>query len=268
MSNLVIDLRKTIARIMILMIIATFVLSVVPASAIATEVPGVPTAFVVTPDDGSVTLSWSKPTDDGGSNITGYRIYRGLMEDGLGIVEDVTVMFYTDTGLQNGQTYYYAVSALNAQGEGEKTEILPATPEAGSPQMTSIVVGDYTTDVIIYVGEGVYFDIAGGTHSVVVESITGTSALVTISSDPQSFTMSEGDSENVDVNGDGTADFKLTCKTITSEPAEGFPQTVEFSFTKDLGGTSGGGTPGFELCSLIVAGLVAFSVVTVLRRKK
>jgi hypothetical protein len=263
----VIDLRKTIARIMILMIIATFVLSVVPASATA-EVPGVPTAFLVTPDDGSVTLSWSEPADDGGSNITGYRIYRGLMEDGLGIVEDVTVMFYTDTGLQNGQTYYYAVSALNTQGEGEKTEILPATPEAGSPQMTSIVVGDYTTDVIIYAGEGVYFDIAGGTHNVVVESITGTSALVTINSGPQSFTISEGDSENVDVNGDGTADFKITCKTITSEPAEGFPQTVEFSFTKNLGETSGGGTPGFELLTLVVAGLVAFSIASVLRRRK
>jgi hypothetical protein len=253
---------------MIPMIMAAFVLSVVPTSSTAIEVPGVPTAFVVTPDDGSVTLSWSEPADDGGSNITDYRIYRGIMVDGMGIVEDVTVMFYTDTGLQNGQTYYYAVSALNTEGEGEKTEILPATPEVGSPQMTSIVVGDYTTDVIIYVGEGVYFDIAGGTHNVVVESITGTSALVTINSGPQSFTMSEGDSENVDVNGDGTADFKLTCKTITSEPAEGFPQTVEFSFTKNLGETSGSGTPGFELWTLIVAGLVAFSITSVLRRRK
>ena len=268
MGILVIDLREPIARIMILMIMAAFVLSVVPALAMAAEVPGVPTAFVVvTPDDGSVTLSWSEPADDGGSNITGYRIYRGIMEDGLGIVEDVTGMVYTDNGLQNGQTYYYAVSALNAEGEGEKTEILPATPEAKSPQMTSIVVGDYTTVVIIYVGEGVYFDIAGGTHSVVVESVTVNSVLLTISSDPQSFTMSEGDSENVDVNGDGTADFAITCKTITSEPADGFPQTAEFSFTKNLGG-SGGGTPGFELWTLVVASLVAFSMVSIFRRRK
>jgi len=268
MGILVIELREPIARIMILMIMTAFVLSVVPALSMAAEVPGVPTAFVVTPDDGSVTLSWSEPADNGGLNITGYRIYRGIMVDGLGIVEDVTVMFYSDNGLQNGQTYYYAVSALNAEGEGEKTEILPATPEAGSPLMTSIVVADYTIFVFINVGEGVYFDIAGGTHSVVVESITGTSALITISSDPQSFTMSEGDSENVDVNGDGTDDFKITCETITSEPAEGFPQTVKFSFTKDLGAASGGGTPGFELWTLVVAGLVAFSVVSVLRRRK
>jgi hypothetical protein len=265
---LVKELREQITRIMILMIMAAFVLSVVPASVMAAEVPGVPTAFVVIPDDESVTLSWSEPAGDGGSNITGYRIYRGIMADGLGIVEDVTAMFYTDNGLQNGQTYYYAVSALNAEGEGDKTEILPVTPEAGSPLMTSIVVADYITVVIINVGEGVYFDIAGGTHSVVVETITGISALITISSDPQSFTMSEGDSENIDVNGDGTDDFKITCETITGGPAEGFPQTVKFSFTTDFGAASGGGTPGFELWVLAVAGLVAFSMVNVLRRRK
>ncbi|MBE3136168.1 MAG: fibronectin type III domain-containing protein [Thermoplasmata archaeon] len=240
-------MREPIVRIMILMMIVAFGLSIVPAPVMAAEVPGVPTALAVTSDDGAVTLTWSTPSDDGGSDITGYRVYRGIMADGLGIVEDVTVMLYTDNGLQNGQTYYYAVSALNAEGEGQKTEIFPATPEAGSPLMTSIVVADYKTYVIINVGEGVYFDIAGGTHSVVVESITGTSALITISSDPQSFTMSEGDAETVDVDGDGTDDFAITCETITSETADGFPQTVKFSFTKDLGGSGGGGTPGFEL---------------------
>jgi hypothetical protein len=268
MGILVTELRESFARIMILMIMVAFVLSVVPASAIAAEVPGVPIGFSVNSGDGYVILAWSEPTDDGGSDITGYRIYRGILEDGLGIVEDVTDMHYTDNGLQNGQTYYYAISALNAVGEGEKTEILPATPEAESPQMTLIVIGNYNTVVIIYVGEGVYFDIAGGTHSVVVESVTATSAVITVSSDLQSFTMSEEDSENIDVNGDGTDDFKITCKTITSEPAEGFPQTVEFSFTKNIGGTSGGGTPGFELWTVVVAGLVVFSVVNVLRHRR
>jgi len=100
-----------------------------------------------------VTLAWSEPADDGGSDITGYRIYRGIMEDGLGIVKDVTVMVYTDIGLQNGQIYYYTVSALNAEGEGEKTQILSATPEGDAPLITEITVGDDETLVIIYVGE-------------------------------------------------------------------------------------------------------------------
>lgn len=242
-------------RIMILMIMAAFVLSVMPAPTMAAEVPGVPIGLSVTAGDETVTLAWSEPADDGGSDITGYRIYRGIMEDGLGIVEDVTDMHYTDTGLQNGQPYYYAVSALNAEGESEKTVVQSATPEAVEESMPTVVVADYTTFATIYVGEGVYLDIAGESHSLMVESITGTSVTITITSDPQSFTMLEGDTEDVDVDDDGKYDFKITCVTITSEPAEGFPQTVEFSFTTgSFGPGSGtGGTPGFELIVILIA---------------
>ena len=81
--------------------------------------------------------------------------------------------------------------------------------------------------------------------------------------------MSEGDSENVDVNSDGTDDFKFTCKTITSKSAEGFPQTVKFTFTtKNLGESSKGGTPGFELWTFVIAGLVVFSIVYIFRRRR
>ncbi|MBU0497297.1 MAG: fibronectin type III domain-containing protein [Candidatus Thermoplasmatota archaeon] len=242
-------------------------LSIIPTPTLAAEVPGIPQGFHVISGDETVTLSWNEPAENGGSNITGYRIYRGLLEDGMGIVEDVTDMTYTDTGLQNGQTYYYAVSALNAEGEGEKTEVLPATPEDEELYMPTVIVADYTTYVIIYVGEGVYLDIGGESHSLIVDSITGTNVTFTITSDPQSFTMSEGDTENVDVDGDGTDDFKITCVTITSEPDEGYPQTVEFSLKTGSFGP-GSGTPGFELWTLLVAGLVAFSGISMFRRRK
>jgi len=254
------------------MIIAAFVLSVIPASTMAAEVPGVPIGFSVTAGDGYVEIAWSEPVDNGGPDITGYRIYRGIMEDGLSIVEDVTNMHYKDIGLQNGQIYYYAVSALNQYGEGEKTDVLEATPESSTPLMEEITVGDWINIHAIYVGEGVYFNLAGGTHTLIVESVTSTSALISVSWSPQSLTMSEGDSVNIDVNGDGKDDFKITSKTITSNPAEGFPQTVEFSFTtKNLGGSSGneiGGTPGFELWILLIAGLVVLSMVSIFRRRK
>jgi hypothetical protein len=263
MGILVIDLRKSI-RIMILMIMSAFVLSVVPAQAMAAEVPGIPTGlWVASFEEGAVTLAWAEPADDGGSDIIGYRIYRGIVEDELGILEDVTEMLYTDTGLANGQTYYYAVSAFNAEGEGEKTEILSATPEAEEPHMTEIIIADYTIFTIIYVGEGVYFDIAGGTHTIVVESVTSTNAIMSISWGTQSLTMSEGDSENIDVNGDGKDDFRIKCVKITSDPAEGYPQTAEFSFTTGSFGP-GSGTPGFEL----IAVLIAVALIIFFKRKR
>jgi hypothetical protein len=258
-------------KIVVIMIVLLGVLLVVPVSTMAAEVPGVPRGFNVTSGDGSVYLAWSEPADDGGSAITGYRIYRGIMEDGLSIVEDVNGvdMYYTDTGLQNGQPYYYAVTALNAEGEGEKTEIFEVTPESSTPLMEEISVGDWINVHAIYVGEGVYFNLAGGTQTMIVESVTPTRAIISVSWDTQSLIMSEGDSVNIDVNGDGKDDFKITCKTITSNPAEGFPQTVEFSFTtKNIGGSSEGGTPGFELWTLVIAGLVVLIVVSVFRRRK
>ena len=40
-------------------------------------VPGAPTLNSATAGNGSVTLAWSAPSSDGGSAITGYRVYRG-----------------------------------------------------------------------------------------------------------------------------------------------------------------------------------------------
>ena len=246
-------MRRPITRIMILMLMAAFVLSVMPTPVKAATVPGAPIGFTAISEDGTVTLAWSEPEDDGGSAITSYRVYRGIMVDGLGIVEDVTDIQYTDTGLSNGQTYYYAVSALNAEGEGEKTMVLSVILEA-SPLLTLIYVEDYTTVVIINVGEGVYFDIAGGRHNVIVESITGSNALITVSPDSKSLTLKEGDSKKVDVNDDDADDFVITCKTINS-----VAQTVEFSFTK-TSKESAGGIPGFGSLALIVGSVMTIYV--------
>jgi hypothetical protein len=185
------------------------------------------------------------------------------MEDGLGIVEDISELFFTDNGLQNGQPYYYAVSALNADGEGEKTQVMEATPQSNTSLMTEVNIGDWTNVHTIYVGEGVYFYMAGGIHNIVVDSVTSNSVLMSVSWDSQYLTLNERDSQIIDVNGDGKDDFKVTCDTITSEPAEGFPQTVQFSFTtKNLGGSTDGKTPGFELLLFVLAGLMVVGFIS------
>jgi len=240
-----------------MVMMAVIALSLVPTPAKAASVPGVPIGFSVTTHEGTVRLAWSEPTDNGGSAITGYRVYRGMMEDGLGIVEDVTDMHYEDTALSSGQTYYYAVTALNVEGEGEKTEVLSVTPQAPGPLMTLIHVEDYTTVTIINVGEGVYFDIAGGRQNVTVESITGTNALISVNNGALEYTMKEGDSKSVDVNDDGTDDFVITCETIRWSNTE----TVEFSFTKaSKEPETGTGIPGFEPWTIAVGGIAALGM--------
>ncbi|MCX8174569.1 MAG: fibronectin type III domain-containing protein, partial [Thermoplasmata archaeon] len=59
-----------------------------------------------------VRLRWEPPSYSGGIWITNYRIYR----NGSLVVTLDNVTEYTDTGLANGVTYRYKVSAVNSVG--------------------------------------------------------------------------------------------------------------------------------------------------------
>ncbi|UCE38177.1 MAG: right-handed parallel beta-helix repeat-containing protein [Thermoplasmata archaeon] len=73
-------------------------------------------------------LSWKAPESNGSAPITGYIIYRGDAADNLTKVTEVVDIFdYNDTGVVNGVTYYYAVSANTNIGEGPKSDAIPIT---------------------------------------------------------------------------------------------------------------------------------------------
>jgi hypothetical protein len=89
-----------------------------------------PPLLVATRDGDAVNLAWSIP-DDGGSAITGYRLYRGV-EGGAetllsAATADVNSYVDSDAGAAN---YYYRVTASNANGEGASSpHVFPATTE-------------------------------------------------------------------------------------------------------------------------------------------
>jgi len=89
-----------------------------------------------------VMLSWQAPSDDGYSPVTGYKIYRGISQDDavcVATVGDVTTWSDPSTKGMNG-SYYYAVSALNAAGEGPLSlGTTIAMSSAGT--RTSIIMG-------------------------------------------------------------------------------------------------------------------------------
>jgi subtilisin family serine protease len=64
-------------------------------------------------------LTWQVPSSNGGSAVTGYRIYRGTTSGNHTLLASVgTGTQYTDTATTSGVRYYYVVRAVNAAGEG------------------------------------------------------------------------------------------------------------------------------------------------------
>jgi beta-galactosidase len=96
--------------------------------------PSAPTNLAATPGNGKVTLSWT-----GVSGATSYNIYRGTSSGGEALLlGGVSATTYSDTSVANGTTYYYKVSAVNANGESgysNEASALPALPN-GTYQLT------------------------------------------------------------------------------------------------------------------------------------
>ena len=115
------------------------------AKAIPVTVPDAPAGLVAVPGNGQVTLSWAAPASDGGSPVTGYNLYVGTTADfnGSAPLAKVTGTAVTVTGLVNGTTYYFKVTAVNRVGEGPgaETNAVPVTVP-GAPTGLAAVPGN------------------------------------------------------------------------------------------------------------------------------
>jgi hypothetical protein len=99
------------------------------------EIPAAPTDVTAVAGDGQVTASWTAPTDDGGSPITGYRV-SGLQEarspDSIGCATTGATTCVV-TGLIDNYSYTFIVQTINAVGPGADSDNSPAVvPAAGS----------------------------------------------------------------------------------------------------------------------------------------
>jgi fibronectin type 3 domain-containing protein len=101
-------------------LVVSFLIGIAPTTA-----PSTPTGLWVVPTDGQVSLSWNAT-----SGATSWNVYRSTDGVTFNLGASVTGTSFTDSGLTDGVSYFYQVSAVNAVGESA-----PAAPVSTTPQI-------------------------------------------------------------------------------------------------------------------------------------
>ena len=84
-----------------------------------------PTDLGYTMGDGYVQLSWSAPESSVGTNLTGYKVYRGNTSGNRTLLNSPgNTTGYNDTSVSNGGRYFYHVTAMFSQNESDNSTVI------------------------------------------------------------------------------------------------------------------------------------------------
>ena len=104
-----------------------------------------PRGLMATAWDARVSLTWNEC-----SGATSYHVKRSTTQGGPYIlIGESMAMEYTDTGLLNGTTYFYVVSAANSMGESANSGQVSARPNAPPPVPTGLSASPRNAKVIL-----------------------------------------------------------------------------------------------------------------------
>ena len=218
----------------------------------------------------SVTLTWTAPSSV--STVTGYKVLRGTDANSLSAIAQDTGSAgaeYTDSTVAAETTYYYAVLALSADGDGAQSNTASATTPAApkkrgdnrvSPRQTVLPTtfisntgqtdsssGSFATSTTHYGQQFMTGSNVGGytLSAIVVDIKTGTTATAT-------FTLHESTTvSGVEVPGTKVVDLSGSIST-----------TGEQSFTPASATTLSASTKYFVRCSTSGASVAIQKTIT------
>lgn len=116
--------------------------------------PSAPTLVTAAAQSGQVALTWASPTDNGGSDVLGYKIYQSttstMGSTPITTITPGTVLTTTIGSLTNGTLYYFWVVAYNAQGDSPASNSMTATPGVTVPNAPTSLTVTSTSDQTIH----------------------------------------------------------------------------------------------------------------------
>jgi fibronectin type 3 domain-containing protein len=116
--------------------------SAIPSAPVT--IPAVPTGLSATAGNAQVMLAWTAST-----GATSYHVKQATVSGGpYTQVAAPTAASDTDTGLTNGTTYFYVVSAVNGAGESANSSEVSATPAAAAVPDVTITIDPTNTHAI------------------------------------------------------------------------------------------------------------------------
>jgi fibronectin type 3 domain-containing protein len=121
--------------------------------------PPTPTNLQATAGNAQISLTWAAST-----GATSYDVERSTTSSGpYTQIATASTNSYTDTGLTNGTTYYYVVTAVNSAGQSADSNQASATPAASTtPDVTITVDPTQTHPISPYIyGINFYSGITG-----------------------------------------------------------------------------------------------------------
>ncbi|MEI7553616.1 MAG: fibronectin type III domain-containing protein, partial [Verrucomicrobiota bacterium] len=149
-------------------------------------VPGAPTGVTVTGGNGQASVAFTPPADTGGAPIlgsNGYTVTATPVGGGTPITASGNASPITVTGLNNGTSYTFTVSAANAAGTSSASGVSSAVTPIATPTITTAL----TASAITY-GQ----TLAASTLSGGVGSVAGSFAFTTPATAPAAGTAAQG----------------------------------------------------------------------------